>query len=159
MGLVLLLAGAGGFWVTREESRPAAAECVLQSPSPEPARVLPRPAQVRVVLLNGTPRPGLAQLVAQQLRARGFLVLRSGNAPAALAGHSVVTYSSGRHDAAEVLARHVLGSRLAGAGPVPPGAVQVVLGGDFRRLATGPELAAAARSDTPSPPPAVRVCP
>lgn len=155
---VLLGLGLGAFWLTREEARPAAASCVEPSPASSPA-ALPAPAQVRVVLLNGTPRPRLAELVGQQLRSRGFVVVRAGNAPAALVGGSVLTYSSGQRDAARVLGRHVPGSRLAGAGPVPAGAVQLVLGGDYRRLASPPELLAAARADTPSPAPGVRVCP
>jgi len=155
---VLLGLALGAFWLTREEARPAAASCVEPSPATSPA-ALPAPAQVRVVVLNGTPRPRLAELVGQQLRARGFVVVSAGNAPAALAGGSVLTYSSGQQDAAEALGRHVLGSRMAGPGPVPTGAVQLVLGGDYRRLATTPELLAAARADTPSPAPGVRVCP
>ena len=167
LGLLLVAAGLVGLWLSRDEASPAAGTtCPTPSAtpsSPPPAAALPAPAQVRVVLLNGTARPRLAEAVGQQLRARGFVVLRAGNAPAALAGASVVTYAADGHAGAELLGRHVHGARLGGARAVPAGTVQLVLGSDFQRLATPAEVLAAAASPAPSgapsASPAVARCP
>lgn len=159
LGALLLLVGLAGLWASRDEPAPVAAACpsptASSSAQPSPA-ALPAPGQVRVVLLNGTSRQGLASVVAEQLRGRGFVVVGAGNAPSALAGPSVVTYSAGGQGAAEQLRRYVAGSRVAGAGPVASGAVQLVLGGDFRRLATPAEVLAAA---LPTPAPAAHGAP
>jgi hypothetical protein len=103
---------------------------------------------VRLVLLNGTPRNGLAQQVGTQLRARGFVVVRQDNAPAALAGPSLISYGAGAQGAATVLARNVYGARVQAAPGARPGTLQLVLGGDFRRLATPAEVAAAGTAST-----------
>lgn len=142
VGALLLAVGTGGFWVTRDPVHPVAAACPTASPTP--AAVLPEPGQVRVVVLNGTPRVGLAKVVAEQLAARGFVVVRQDNYPSAQPGASVVTYAPGAADAATVLAREVAGARVSATGTAPAGTVQVVLGADFRRLATRAEVAAAA---------------
>lgn len=157
VGMVLLALGLGGFWLTRDPVRPVAAPCTPASASPSPARLIPGPGRVRVEVLNGTARVGLVQAVALQLRARGFVVVREDNAPAARPGPSLVAYPAGGRDAAEVLARYVLGAQVAdqptagsaasapsAAGATPSVTVQLVLGSGFRRLATPAEVAARA---------------
>ena len=146
--MVVLLAAAAVAWFLRRDDSPASQSQTLRScPTPSvtasPAP-LPAPNQVRFVLLNGTARNGLAQQVGQALTARGFVVLREDNAPAALAGPSVVSYGPGAVPAATLLTRHVLGARAVSVPHARAGAVQVVLGSDFRRLATPAEVTAAA---------------
>ncbi|MFF1420659.1 LytR C-terminal domain-containing protein [Streptomyces sp. NPDC058280] len=52
-------------------------------PSKAPARSLPKPGQITVNVYNATPRDGLAQTTADELKKRGFLIGKVGNAPAA----------------------------------------------------------------------------
>lgn len=152
--VVLLLAVGLVYWYALRDETPvvlsAAEPCPTPSAQATPAaRVLPAPSQVRLALLNGTPRNGLAKSVGTQLEGRGFAVVSEGNASAALGGASTVTYGPGALDAATVLSRHVLGSRLVSAPQAPAGRVVLVLGGDFRRLATTAEAAGPARSVSP----------
>ncbi|MFI8963137.1 LytR C-terminal domain-containing protein [Streptomyces sp. NPDC053493] len=48
-----------------------------------PAAALPKPAQITVNVYNATPRAGLAKTTADELKKRGFLIGKVGNAPAA----------------------------------------------------------------------------
>jgi hypothetical protein len=160
--VVLLLAAAGGgaYLLQRDDSKvPQRLATTPKScpttavPAKTPAQpvALPAPKQVRLMLLNGTPRNGLAKTVADQLAAAGFVVTGQGNAPAALRGASTVTFGSGGSLAGTLVSHWVLGSRLVGNPKAAPGTVQVVLGSTFRRLATPAEAAAAAKAATRQP--------
>jgi len=117
--------------------------CPQQSAAAPPARpvALPQPRQVRLALLNGTSRNGLAKSVGDELAARGFVVTAQGNAPAALAGPSRVVFGPGAAPAATVVSRWVLGSVTVGGPRVARGTVEVTLGSAFQRLATPAEVA------------------
>jgi len=156
--VLLLLVAAAVAWFVRRDEAPASlvADCPSPTASPSAAPTLPAPAQVRLVLLNGTARNGLAKTVSTQLVARGFVVLSQDNAPAAVAGPSVITHGPGAEGAATVLARQVPGARLVSAPAAAAGSLQLVLGGDYQRLATPAEVAAAAAA---SPPPVVAAAP
>ncbi|MFG2593204.1 LytR C-terminal domain-containing protein [Streptomyces sp. NPDC048438] len=55
-------------------------------PSPSastPAKVLPKPAAIKVNIYNATPRSGLAKAAADELKKRGFAIGKVDNAPAA----------------------------------------------------------------------------
>ncbi|MEU8621091.1 LytR C-terminal domain-containing protein [Streptomyces sp. NPDC048623] len=53
------------------------------TPSPQAAGApLPKPAQITVNVYNATPRSGLAKTTADELKKRGFLIGKVGNAPA-----------------------------------------------------------------------------
>lgn len=146
LAAVVLAAAAVGLWATRKGS-PAVVVAPCATPSPaKPALVLPAPRAVRVRLLNGTPRNGLAAQVTAELAAAGFAVVNGGNAPAALGGASQLRYGAGGQPAAKLLSFHVPRSVLVADGTVPAGTVTVVLGGDFQRLATPAEFQAAVRA-------------
>ena len=151
---VLLLAGSGVVWaLQRDNGKPDSLATGSTCPTPSPTTTaspapLPAPAHVRFTLLNGTPRNGLAQQVGAALAARGFVLLSTGNASAAVAGPSVITYGPGGAPAATVLARNVRGARVVSAPRARAGSLQLVLGADFRRLATPAEVAAAATTST-----------
>lgn len=165
--VVLLLAAAGGgaYLLQRDDSKvpqrlattpkscPTTAVPAKTPANKPPAKpvALPAPKQVRLMLLNGTPRNGLAKTVADQLAAAGFVVTGQGNAPAALRGASTVTFGTGGSLAGTLVSHWVLGSRLVGNPKAAPGTVQVVLGSTFRRLATPAEAAAAAKAATRQP--------
>jgi hypothetical protein len=152
----LLLVGTGVFLWVGQDDKPVHDTL---TPCPTPSTTAPtstlQPSQVRLTLLNGTPRNGLAQQVGGLLRARGFVVLRTDNAPAAVAGPSVVTYGVGGLPAATLLARYVPGARVVSGPRAAAGSVQLVLGGSYARLSTPQELAAG----TPSPGPVVNARP
>jgi hypothetical protein len=107
---------------------------------------LPQPAQVRLALLNGTPRNGLARGIGDQLAARGFVVTAQANAPAPLAGASQVAFGPGGDAAATVVQHWVLGSAVVADPRLPRGTVRVTLGSAFTRLASPAEAARAARA-------------
>ncbi|WP_329118233.1 LytR C-terminal domain-containing protein [Streptomyces sp. NBC_01353] len=48
-----------------------------------PVAALPKPAQITVNVYNATPRSGLAKSTADELKKRGFVIGKVGNAPAA----------------------------------------------------------------------------
>lgn len=146
LAVVVLAAAAAGLWITRKDS-PGVVVARCPTPSPAPvALVLPAARTVKVQLLNGTTRNGLAAQVADELRAGGFVVLSADNAPAAVGGASQLRYGVRADAAAKLLSFHVPGSVLVADRAVPAGVVAVVLGSDFRRLATPAELQAALRA-------------
>ena len=147
VGALLLVAGLGAYWVGRGAVTSTAKACPSSSPTVSATRE-PEPGQVRLSLLNGTSRNGLATQVAAALSARGFVLLSQGTAPAALSGPSRITYGPGAQAQADVLARHVVGSVVDTDPRLAPGTVLLVLGEDFARLATPAEAS--------SPPPAAR---
>lgn len=154
VGILLIGIGVGAAYLLRHDdatvkdrvatTRSCPTPSAAATLAPVPKTALPRPQQVRVTLLNGTPRNGLAKTVGDQLAALGFVVTAQGNAPAALSGGSTVTFGTGAQPAGTLVSHWVLGSRLIGNPRVPAGTVQVVLGSAFQRLATPAEAAALA---------------
>lgn len=157
--LVLLAAIAGGAYVQRRDDEPRAVVQATPCPTPSPRvapvqQGLPAPKAVRLRLLNGTSRDGLARAVGTELARRGFVVTLMVNAPRPLPGRSVVTYGPGGRHAATLVAAHTIGATLL---PVPTaarGSVDLTLGSSFVRLRRGPEVTAFL---APSPAPA-RMC-
>ncbi|MFE3600928.1 LCP family protein [Streptomyces sp. NPDC059142] len=92
----------------------------------------PAAGTVAVTVLNGTGVPGRARATAERLRALGFLVAATGNAPAP-AGRSSLTYPEGLAEQARTLA-----DRLPGMEPVPAGAAGADRG--TVTLTVGPDL-------------------
>jgi len=60
----------------------AVARTPVCKPSAVPAKVLPKPGQIKVNVYNATPRGGLAKTTADELKKRGFAIGKVGNAPA-----------------------------------------------------------------------------
>jgi hypothetical protein len=169
LAVLLAAAVAGGVYLLRADDTKARDRVSSQQPCTTPTLTapsapsgttaspapLPKPQQVRLVLLNGTSRNGLAKTIGDQLAAQGFVVTAQANAPAALSGASTVSYGPTGAPAATVLSRWVVGSRLVPSPAAPRGSVTVVLGSAFQRLATPAEAAAADRPvATPSAAPA-----
>ena len=68
----------------RRTGQRAAKPKACPSPSAStPAKVLPKPAAIKVNIYNATPRSGLAKAAADELKKRGFAIGRVDNAPAA----------------------------------------------------------------------------
>ncbi|MEV7613248.1 LytR C-terminal domain-containing protein [Streptomyces sp. NPDC089799] len=57
-------------------------QAVPAAASKAPAVVLPQPGQITVNVYNATPRAGLAKAVGDELKKRGFVIGKVGNAPA-----------------------------------------------------------------------------
>ncbi|MEV6421075.1 LCP family protein [Streptomyces sp. NPDC051662] len=90
----------------------------------------PAAGTVQVTVLNGTDVPGKARETAERLRALGFRINATGNAPAA-AGRSTLTYPEGLAEQARSLA-----TRLPGLDPAPsegtkPGTLTLTIGPDL----------------------------
>ena len=149
--VVAALGVAGVVWDRNREPDAAPREVVSSCPSASATTApvtLPSPSQVRLVLLNGTSRNGLAKAVGQALTARGFVVTEAATAPAALPGPSRVVWGPGGEPAALVLAQHVPGAQVVADSRAAAGSVQVTLGSDFQRLA---DPVAPTASPTPGP--------
>lgn len=164
VGLLVVLAlaagGAGYFALQRDDARVPVRlaqrpVCPTAAPTSAPAKAvaLPRPQQIRVALLNGTSRDGLAKNIGDQLAANGFVVTAQANAPAALAGASQVAFAPGTEAAARVVEQWVVGAVTVRDAKVPRGSLRITLGSDFRRLATPAEAAAALRTPATAPSP------
>ena len=79
---------------------------------PEPKSPTLSRAETSVLVLNGNGRPGGAATAASRVRARGYPLPATGNAPRNY-GQSVVMYRAGHRPEAQRLARE-LGVRLVG---------------------------------------------
>ncbi|MGW6238661.1 LCP family protein [Streptomyces sp. NPDC055094] len=90
----------------------------------------PAAGTVQVTVLNGTDIPGKARETAEQLRALGFRISATGNAPAP-AGRSTLIYPEGFAEQARSLA-----ARLPGLDPVPSAGA----GHGTLTLTIGPDL-------------------
>lgn len=110
---------------------------------------------VRLRVLNGTNRAGLAHDVATQLRARGFRLAGVGNNPRRLAA-TTVEYPDGALAAAEAVSEQLRDAQLE-AGRVR--VVTLILGRDFHRLASVPEASARRAADTQRAHPTPSPCP
>ncbi|MFF0435177.1 LytR C-terminal domain-containing protein [Streptomyces sp. NPDC004327] len=64
----------------QNDCKPAPAPRASTQPG---AAALPKPAQITVNVYNATPRGGLAKATADELKKRGFVIGKVGNAPAA----------------------------------------------------------------------------
>jgi hypothetical protein len=157
--LALVVLGAVGYgvwyaydrWIDDggEASDTLATPCVTPSHPPAPAAA----KDVTVWVLNSTKRVGLAHDVAKALRARGFRVGGVGNAGHAALAHTVVNYRSGQLPEALVVGEH------AGEVQLTDGSkrLELVIGKDFRGLASLQAVAAARAADVRAanpPPPA-----
>ncbi|MFG2293071.1 LytR C-terminal domain-containing protein [Streptomyces sp. NPDC048603] len=108
--------------------------------SKAPVVALPQPGQITVNVYNATPRAGLAKAVGDELKKRGFVIGKVGNAPAdfdkKVPGPGILLGSS-RTDKA---AYSVLGTQLAGTTQQTDtretADIDLILGTGFTELAT-----------------------
>ena len=102
-----------------EETAVAASRAPDCEPSPTAAtaKKLPKPAQIKVNVYNATPRAGLAKTTADELKKRGFVIGKVGNAPAAydqkIPGAGILLGAATAEDGRFT----VLGTQLKGAQP------------------------------------------
>jgi hypothetical protein len=157
--VLLVLVAAGGWYGWRawhgstSTTKQPSVVCVTPAASPSPAAT----KAVKVDVLNGTTRVGLAHIIAGQLTLRGFAVVKVGNGRA-LTGPPRVTYSPGELALALTLAEQVPGATLYELSTQPPGTVELDIGSGFRRLATPNEVSAARARDVSAAVPSPAVC-
>jgi len=129
----------------------AAAEPYLQrmkefSTEPPPPPVAP--SEVRVRVLNGSGRSGLAQTVSQQLGDAGFVTAGTGNDERGRVAVTEIRFANGADDKARALIPFIGGSaKLVGDPTLKNTDVTVVLGSDYSGVASAPAGGAA----TPDP--------
>ncbi|MER5930319.1 LytR C-terminal domain-containing protein [Streptomyces sp. NPDC002054] len=122
--------------VQGKQGKPAAPAAVTKAP----AVALPQPGQITVNVYNATPRSGLAKAVGDELRKRGFVVGKVGNAPAdfdkKVPGPGILL-GSPRTDKA---AYSVLGTQLPGTTQQTDtretADIDLILGDGFKALST-----------------------
>ncbi|MGQ4514798.1 LytR C-terminal domain-containing protein [Streptomyces sp. DW26H14] len=106
--------------------------------STTPVKTLPKPGQITVNVYNATPRSGLAQQTADELKKRGFVIGKVGNASAAydkkVPGAAVLLGGAGSANGT----LSVLGTQLKGATPKTDGRtgkdVDLIIGTAFHSL-------------------------
>ncbi|GAA2722709.1 MULTISPECIES: LCP family protein [Streptomyces] len=134
-------AAAGKLFQALREDRPVnaipRAPHRVQDAKPQgqpPTTVDVPPERIRVQVLNGTGRTGLAKSADEALRATGFLTTgRPADAPPPATARTLITYDPRWDRSARSLAAALPGAELRpvpGQGPV----LQVVLGTDFTRV-------------------------
>src|SRR3954463_3557630 len=102
------------------------------APKPRPsssasaAALVVAPSAIRVRVLNGTGQPGLAHKVAQELAARGFVVVGTGDADSTGYTTTVVRYGPDRNQSSQT---------LAGSAPGPPRQINGALPGTLELVA------------------------
>lgn len=136
------------------------ADCPTAAPS-APAKVLPKPAKITVNVYNATPRGGLAKAAADELKKRGFIIGKVGNATAAydkkVAGTALLLGAP----AAVNGTFPVLGTQLPGAATktdARKGAdIDLIIGTKFKAFST-PQAAATALTALTKPAPAPSSC-
>ncbi|MFC8720951.1 LytR C-terminal domain-containing protein [Kitasatospora sp. NPDC057198] len=154
-------AGSSGTPLAAPENSPAAgapASPASGAPAPVPSdTAVPQPAAVKVNVYNATDKSGLAARTADELRKRGFVVDKVGNAPAALAnkvpGTAQILSGPGGLGAATLLLSQVA-SATSTEDTRTDATVDFVIGDTFNALADPTQAAAAlAELTKPSPSP------
>jgi len=112
--------------------KPAPPKAAASPPTPAGTPPAVRPAEVKVQVLNGTERAGLAGQAARGLQAAGFNIVKVDNANEQ-APHTVVRYSSVREAHARAVAAAVPGAVLE-LDPTMGTALELVLGSDFSKV-------------------------
>jgi hypothetical protein len=125
--------------------------CVQPPHPPAPAT----PGEVHIRVLNGTNRAGLAHDVAVQLRRRGFRLAGVGNNPRR-AAVTTVEHPAGALAAAEAVAEQLSAAQVQA---VSVKVVTLIIGRDFRRLASSQQAATARSADTRKASPTPSPCP
>ena len=141
--LVLALAALGVWWKVLDDAgaREDAAQAACETAAAAPPSLDPSTLSIRVY--NATDRGGLANTVAAELQARGFVVEEIANDPTEreVTGTGEVRHGPRGNDAARYLALF-----LPGAGDLldtrATATVDLVIGPDFQALATPEEVAA-----------------
>jgi hypothetical protein len=150
---LLLAVGAGGWWWLHRDSTPDTATPLHTCPSVAPAPTVVAAATVKLNVFNGTARKGLASLVADALKKRGFVVVKVANDPLKrrVTGLAEVRSGPTGKDAARTVTAQV-GTVVALPDQRKDASVDLVLGSKFTALRT-PAQATAALKPTPTPRP------
>jgi hypothetical protein len=125
-----------------------------RTPQPRLPEPLPRPAEGKVEVLNGTDQSGLATRTADAMVLLGFDVVAFGNADTPVAGVAVVTYGKGDLGEAVVVASYLPGAQLKQVAGNTGGVVTATIGPEFSQVASRAEARAnldAVILPTPSP--------
>jgi len=126
---------------------PVAGQTASCTPAASAIR-LPKPASVRVVVLNGAGRDLLATRVTGQLKSRGFTMGTPGTT-SALTGIGEIRYGTTARAGATLLSYHLPGAKLTPTNR-PDARINLVLGSGFRALAPADAVSRAVAAATKS---------
>jgi LytR cell envelope-related transcriptional attenuator len=139
--LVLSLLAAVVWWRVLHRADEAGAGSGARSSCSQPtgtAAKLPSPSRVRVTVLNGNGKAGMAASVSRQLRARGFRIATYGNDDP-VSAVAVIRYAASYATSATVLHAYFPGATLVLSSSAPAG-VTVTLGTKFKSIATAAQV-------------------
>jgi LCP family protein required for cell wall assembly len=127
----------------RSSARAAAQTASGESASPSPSPSTVSPAQVNVVVLNGSTQAGLATSTASSLSSRGFHVVGIADASTSDYTNPIVEYASSADlPAAQTVAALISNATLQQDTSLSAGTVQLILGSTFTALGTAPTAGA-----------------
>lgn len=106
------------------------------------------PSSIRLAVLNGTTRAGLAGQAGQALEGQGYTVTRTGNADQGPVGRSLVLHGAGRADSARSVAASVPGAEVRQDDSVGANGLVLVVGDDYDGVRT---VTVATPAPAPSP--------
>ena len=142
--IAVLAAAAFGawWWLTQRDDAPSGGSASptksCRTPTPSLPKSIPPVAHVDVDVANGTDTSGLAIKTADALTRRGFMVVGIGNTDRPVkSGVAQVRYAKPQYAAAIRLASYLPGSELVLAEILKGGAVELWIGPDFGKVASG----------------------
>ncbi len=123
---------------------------------PSPSTAIPEPKSLKINVYNDTDEGGLAKKIASQLEARGFKIGKVGNDPDPdpVKGTAELRFGPKGLGGAHLLSAHLVDADLLPDTERENETVDVVLGQEFKQLASPSEVNDALRLiNDPSPPP------
>jgi hypothetical protein len=147
--ILVLAVVAGGVWWTQLRSGGSAGTACNATAKAPPSL---DPASVTVRVLNATSQQGLAQTVGKDLQARGFAVQEVGNDDGGrkVTGPAEVRHGQPGRNPAAYLAAYVSGATNF-EDTRATAVVDLVVGPEFKQLATPEQVAAQLRGDSRAP--------
>lgn len=143
--LIVLVVAAAAVVVhalARDKQRRAVADDGCRPGAPRAEIALPAgPGDVRIKVLNGTERAGLADNVSTEFANRGFAVEETGQSRSTVDRIAIIRYGPRTVGDAQFVMAHFLGeAEPKYDGERADGVVEVVIGAKYRQLATTTEV-------------------
>jgi hypothetical protein len=121
--------------------------------TPSAAPLVVAPSAIRVRVLNGTGKPGIAHAVARDLATDGFQIVGVGDADASTYTQTTVRYGPDRNESSQTVAAALKGATRQ-LDAALSGTLDVIVGSDYSGVV---RVTVATPSATPSPQPSLNV--
>ncbi|MGH3428110.1 MAG: LytR C-terminal domain-containing protein [Mycobacteriales bacterium] len=140
LGIMALVAIIAVVWSitrdTQDNSHKAGQACATSAIDTR----IPKPADVKVQILNATDKPGLANVTGDAFKKRGFNVVQVGNSTDVISGTAEIRFGAAAVGAAHLVRAEVPDSRPIADNTKTDNVVVVVLGPGFINLTAEGDL-------------------